>query len=127
MEIQKTSTFEHFLQEETLNAKKNKSYYQWYNVKRLRAFHKQAMIKQQIYDNILARWSGMDYIKGIQFQTSLINMEEAQELTTNNQPKKSNRSGAGVALSSNYGLPPKIALWDLQLERPKIGLGDGAI
>ena len=48
MEIQTTQTFEQFLQAETLNAKKNKSYYQWYNVKGLRAFHKQAMIKQQI-------------------------------------------------------------------------------
>ena len=73
MEIQTTSTFEQFLQAETLNAKKNKSYYQRYDVKRLRAFHKQAMIKQQIYYNMLARRSGMDYSKLIQFQTSLIN------------------------------------------------------
>ena len=54
------------------------------------------MIKQQIYDNILERQSGMDYSQGIQFQTSFINMEEAKELTTNNQPEKINRSGAGV-------------------------------
>ena len=76
MEIQTTSTFEQFLQAETLNAKKNKSYYQRYDVKQLRAFHKQAMIKQQIYDNMLARRSGMDYSPGIQFQTSLSNMEK---------------------------------------------------
>ena len=30
----------------------------------------------------------MDYSQGIQFQTSLINMEEAQELTMKNQQKK---------------------------------------
>ena len=30
----------------------------------------------------------MDYIPGIQFQTSIINMEEAKELTTSNQPGK---------------------------------------
>ena len=54
VEIQTTQTFEHFLQDKTLNAEKNKSYYQQYNVKRLRAFHKQAMMKQQIYDNMLA-------------------------------------------------------------------------
>ena len=60
--------FEQLLQAETLNAKKNKSYYQQYDVKRLRAFHKQAMIKQQIYDNMLARQSGMYYSQGIQFQ-----------------------------------------------------------
>ena len=85
IEIQTMSTFEQFLQAETLNARNNKSYYQRYNVKRLRAFHKQAMIKQQIYNNMLARQRGMDYSPGIQFQTSLINMEEAKELAMNNQ------------------------------------------
>ena len=88
MEIQTTSTFEQFLQAETLNVKKNKPYYQEYDVKRPRAFHKQAMIKQQIYDNMLARRSGMDYSQGVQFQTSLINMEEAKELTTDNKQKQ---------------------------------------
>ena len=85
MEIQTTPTFEQFLQAETLNAENNKSYYQRYDIKRLRAFHNQAMIKQQIYDNMLARRSGMDYSQGIQFQTSLVNMEEAKGLTMNNQ------------------------------------------
>ena len=55
MEIKTTPTFKQFLQAETLNAKKNNSYYQKYDVKILRAFHKQAMMKQQIYKNILAR------------------------------------------------------------------------
>ena len=67
MEVQTTPTFEQFLQAETLNADKNKSYYKWYDVKRLRAFHKQTMIKQQIHDNMIARRSGMDYSQGIQF------------------------------------------------------------
>ena len=31
----------------------------------------------------------MDYRQGIQFETSIINMEEAQELPMKNQPKKS--------------------------------------
>ena len=119
MEIQTTSTFEQFLQSETLNVKKKNSYYQRYEDKQLRAFHKQAMIKQQIYDNLLARRIGVDYNQGIQFQTSLINMEDTKQLTTNNQPGKSNRSGANVAPSRTYGFPPRIALWDLQLERPK--------
>ena len=88
IEIKKSSTFEQFLQAEPINAKKNKSYYQRYDVKRLRAFHKQAMIKKQIYDNMLPRRSGMDYSQGIQFQTSLINMEEAKSLTINNQQKQ---------------------------------------
>ena len=77
MEIQTTSTSEHFLQAGTLNTNKNKSYYQRYDVKRLRAFHKKAMFKKYIYNNILARRSGMDYSQAIQFQTSIINMEEA--------------------------------------------------
>ena len=74
MEIQTSSTFEQFLQAETLNAEKNNSYYQRYDVKPLRAFHMQAMIKKQIYDNMIARQSGMEYSQWIQFQTSLINM-----------------------------------------------------
>ena len=49
MEIRTIPTFKQFFQATTLNADKNMSYYQLYNVKRLRAFHKQAMIKQQIY------------------------------------------------------------------------------
>ena len=85
MEIQTTPMFEQFLQAETLNAEKNKSYYQRHNVKRLRDFHKQAMIKQQINDNMLARKSVMDFSQGVNFETSIINMEEAQEITMNNQ------------------------------------------
>ena len=76
------------------------------------------MIKQEIYDNILESQIGMDYIQGIQFETSIINMEEAQELIMNNQLKKSNKSGAGVAPSSTHELLQRISLWDLQLERP---------
>ena len=40
MEIQTTSTFKQILEAKSLNTEKNKSYYQRYNVKRLRAFHK---------------------------------------------------------------------------------------
>ena len=53
----------------------------------MRAFHKQSMIKQQIYENMLAQRSGMEYSTGIKFQTSIINMEEAKVLTTSNQPE----------------------------------------
>ena len=86
MDIKTTPTLTDFLQAETLNAKKKNSYYQRYNVKRTRAFHKQEIIKQQLYDNMLARRSGMDYSAWILLQTSIINMEQAQELTKNNQP-----------------------------------------
>ena len=61
----------------------------------------------------------MDYSPGIQFQIILINMEEAKELTMSNQPKKINKSSAGVDPSSTYKFPPMIILWDLKLERPK--------
>ena len=87
MEIQTTSTFKHLFQTETLNDERNNSYYQRYDVKWLRAFHKQAMINQWIYNNMLARLSGMDYSQGIQFETSIINMEEAPEFTMNNKNK----------------------------------------
>ena len=36
----------------------------------------------------------MDYSAGILFQTIIINMKQAQELTKNNQPEKLNISGA---------------------------------
>ena len=36
---------------------------------------------------MLARQSGMDYSKGIQFQKSLVNTEEGKGLTMNNQQK----------------------------------------
>ena len=68
---------------------------------------------------MLASRSGMDYSQGIQFETNIIKMKEAKELTMNNQPKKSNRSSDGVAPSSTNGLLQRIALWDLQLEMSK--------
>ena len=46
-------------------------------------------------------------------------MEEAKELTMNNNQKRSNKSGASVNPSSTYEFPPRIALWDLKLERTK--------
>ena len=88
MKIQTTQTFKQFLQSKTINAEKNQSYYQRYDVSRLKAFHKQAMMKQQIYENMLEMRSGMDYSPGMHFQKSLINMEEAKEPTMINQPEK---------------------------------------
>ena len=81
-------TFEQFLQAETVNAKKNNSYYQQYYVNQLRAFHNQATIKQNISDNMLARRSGVEYSPGMQFKRVSSKMEETQELTMKNQPKK---------------------------------------
>ena len=123
MKIQTTSTFEQFLQAEIINAEKNKSYYQQYDGKLLRAFHKQARIKQQIYDNMLARQSGMDYSQGIQFETSIINMEEAQELTMNNQPEKEKKTfpvWLHQALTSYFKW---LLCWTCIEKGQKIGLG----
>ena len=88
MEIQITQTFEQLLQAEKLNAEKNKSYYQRYDVTLLRYFHKQAMIPQNFYKNMLARQSEMDYSAWIQFQKSFIYTEEAKQLTMRNQPER---------------------------------------
>ena len=49
-------------------------------------------MKQQIYENMLARQSGVDYSPGIKFQTSLINMEDAKELTMRNQPERKQKN-----------------------------------
>ena len=59
-ELNITPTSKQFLQDEKLNTDKNKAYYQWYYVKIMRAFHKQAIMKQKTYKNILVRKSGMD-------------------------------------------------------------------
>ena len=53
---------------------------------------------------MIARQSGMDYIQWIQFETSIINMEEAQELTINNQPggKQQKRFRCGSVKHSRF-------------------------
>ena len=61
MEIQTTQTFENFLQAETLNANKNNAYYQRYDINQLRAFHRQAMMKQKKLREhaCKAKWYGL--------------------------------------------------------------------
>ena len=86
MELNMSPTFKQLLQAETVNDKINKAYYQRYDVKIVRAFHEQAMMKQKIYKNILARQ--MDCSPGIRFETSLVNVYNAKALTMSNQPKK---------------------------------------
>ena len=127
MEIQTSSSFEQFLQAETLNAEKNKSYYEQYDVKRLRAFHKQAMIKQQIYNNMLAKQSGMDYSQGIQFETSIINMEEAQELTMNNKLKKATKEVPVWLHQALMSYFKELYCGNCNYKGQKIGLGNGSI
>ena len=82
--------FKQFLQAKTYNTEK-KSYYQRYDVKRTRAFHKQEMTKQKVYRNILARKSGMDYSAVIHFQSSLFNVDKEKALTKNIQQGETNQ------------------------------------
>ena len=42
-----------------------------------------------MYENILARRSGMDYIPGMKYQKIIINVDKAKALTMDNQPGKS--------------------------------------
>ena len=51
----------------------------------MRAFHKQAMMKQKMYKNMLVKRKGVDYSIRIRFQTSLVNMDEEKALTNNDQ------------------------------------------
>ena len=57
----------------------------------MRYFHNQAMMKQQIYDNILMKRSEMHYSPIIHSETSLVNTDEEKALTMSNQPEKSNQ------------------------------------
>ena len=91
MDLNMSPTLKTFLQYKTVNARKNKSYYQRYYVKIMRASHKQAIMKQRIYKNIIERQSRMDYSPGICFETILVNMYKAKALTKINQPEKSNQ------------------------------------
>ena len=57
---------------------------------------------------MLAKKSGMDYSPGIQFETSLINKEEAKELTMNNKKKQQKRCRCGSIKHLGWGyLNPK--------------------
>ena len=100
LDLSMIPNFKQFLQDETENAKENKTYYQRYNVKIMRVFHKQAMIKHKIYENILARKSGMDYIPGIHFQKFLSTQTKKKySPRTINRKKRTKRKedGAGLA------------------------------
>ena len=79
-------------------------------------------MKQQIYDNMLARRSGMDYSQGIKFQTSLVNMEEAKGPTMNNQQKQCKCGSVKYLRISHKDFPVGLAI-----RKAKIGLGDSAI
>ena len=90
MDLNMIPILKQYLQDKTVNSEKNISYYKRYDVKRMRSFHKQSMMKQKIYKNILMGRSGMDYSPGIRFETIIVNMDKEKSLTEWNQPEKYN-------------------------------------
>ena len=46
------------------------------------------IMKQQIYEKIFPRKSGMDYSPSISFENTLVNINEARALFKTNQPEK---------------------------------------
>ena len=88
----------------------------------MRAFHNRAMIKQQIYENILVRKNGIGYSAVISFETSIISKKNEKALTKCNQLENrtpSNKNDAGAAPPSTYRLPQRMYLSGLICEREK--------
>ena len=87
-------------------------------------------MKQQIYENILARQIGVDYSPGIRFEKSFSTWKKKNHspraMNWENQIRI-NKYGAGVAPSSTHPLSQVIALCGFLFGRPKNGLGDGSI
>ena len=85
-------------------------------------------MKQKNYDDILARQSGMDYSPGIQFQTSLISMDDAKALTMNNQPVKSMNEKKRCRCGSleHLCITPKEFPVGISYRDAKKGLRDGS-
>ena len=52
----------------------------------MRAFHKHSIVKQQIYNNIVDRKTGVGYSPGIILESNIFNMDRAESLTKSNQP-----------------------------------------
>ena len=83
-------------------------------------------MKQQIYENMLASRIGMDYIPGIQFETSIINMEEAQELKINNQPGKKQQKRRRCGSIKHLWVTSKVCPVGLAIRKAKkLALGMG--
>ena len=87
IELNIIPTFKELLRAETFNSEGGKAYFQQFDVKIMIAFHKQAMMKQKIYKNILARKSGMYYSPWMYFESRLVNMDQEKAITNNNQLK----------------------------------------
>lgn len=101
-DIKISPTFKQLLQAKIINTKKNKAYYPQYYVKIIIALHKEAVIKQHIYEKILARKTGVYYSPIICFKKSLVDMDKSKALPKRNQQQKRGRSGAGAAEYEDY-------------------------
>ena len=98
MELNISPSFKKFLQEKK-STPREKTYYKRYDVKILRALHKQAMIKHQSHENTLARETGVCYSTGIFFEKSLVNMDKAIALTKSNKMEKHKEKAVPVRLN----------------------------
>ena len=110
MELKIIPTLKQLLQAKIIKTKENKAYYPQYYVKLIRDLHKDAVIRQHIYENILARKTGVDYSPIICFKKSLVDMYKAKALTKSNQQKNKGGSGTGADPPSTYKLSPWVAL-----------------
>ena len=70
-----SSNFKTFLRSESDRKKYNQIYRRRFDVKRLRRHHKKAAIKQQLYEDALARKTGADYGAGIRFESKINTLE----------------------------------------------------
>ena len=75
---------------------------------------------------MLARQSGMDYSPGIQFETSLVNVEDAKELAMNNQPEKNQQKWCRCGFIKHSQVTSKYFPVGLAIRKAKkLALGMG--
>ena len=124
IKLNMSPTFKQFLQAETDNTEKKKSYYQICDVKRIRAFNKQAMMKYQIYEKNLQDKVGCITLQEYAFKKFLSTWTKQKHSPIKINWKERIRTkeeGAGVAPSSTYELTQMIALWGFLIKNPKRG------
>ena len=128
MELNMSPTLKQFLQAETVNADK-KAYYQQYDVKRARAFYKQEMMKQKIYENILVRRSEIDYSLVICFEIVSLkwtkHKHSPRAINRKNRIQTKKREWCGSI--EHLRITSMACPVGIEMSKSKIGLGDGAI
>ena len=93
----------------------------------MRAFHKQAMMKQKYMKTYLqgkVGWITVQENAFKQFLSTWMKQKHSPRTITWGKLIRNKEDGASAATSSTYELPQMILLWGFLTERPKIGLGD---